>query len=77
MTNSKVIQLVRTIITTAVGFVIVVLALQRVDTFLRYKALDDCAKVSRFEKENPADGTRVDYPMTDMYKACLQDKGLQ
>lgn len=51
------------------------LSLRRVDTYLKLKAIDDCMQASSFEQTVEKDNTVVSYPVTDMYKKCLQDKG--
>lgn len=60
-------------IITILGFVALFLALQRVDAFLRIKAVDECAKNSRYEETR--DGVKVWYPVPEVYKNCLKDKG--
>lgn len=57
-------------------FISVFMSLQKVETYLKYKAMDDCAKIARYEAavEN---GGRVSYPLDDVYKACLKDKGVK
>lgn len=56
-------------------FVAFYFALTRVDTYLRYKAIDDCAKVSRYETSDK--NAKVSYPITDMYNTCLAEKGIK
>jgi len=56
-------------------FVVAFLGLQRVDKFMQIKAVDDCGKMARLEKDNPEDGSKLLYPIGDIYKACLKDKG--
>ncbi len=51
-----------------------ILALQRVDTYLRIKAVDECGLVSRFET-NASNGDHTSVPIADSYNACLKDKG--
>lgn len=51
------------------------LGLRRVDTYLKLKAMDDCMQASSFEQTVEKDNAVVSYPVTDMYKKCLQDKG--
>lgn len=69
------------VITTAIfGAVIVfvgLLANTQVSNYLRMKAIDDCGKVSRFEKENVDERAKITYPVGDVYKACLKDKGIK
>ena len=55
-------------------FASVFMSLQRVDKYLKVKAIDDCGKVSRYEF-NGSDGTRSQTPIEEIYKACLKEKG--
>ena len=57
-------------------FVSVFMSLQKVETYLKYKAIDDCARISRYEA-SVADGGKVSYPLDDVYKACLKEKGVK
>lgn len=57
--------------------VAVFLSLQRVDSFLKIKAIDDCGKISRYEANLDEVNARVTYPLDDIYKACLKDKGIE
>jgi len=54
--------------------VAVYFAFQKVDKYFRIKAIDDCGKISRYEVSG-TDGSQVWYPIADVYKACLKDKG--
>jgi hypothetical protein len=55
--------------------IIVYLTLLRVDKFLKIKAIDDCGKISKYEKTIPEENAKVSYPVLDQYKSCLKDKG--
>lgn len=55
-------------------FVAVFMSLQRVDKYLKVKAIDDCGQVARYEY-NGSDGSRSISPNDDVYKACMKDKG--
>jgi hypothetical protein len=46
---------------------------ERYDRYLRIKAIDDCGKISRFEKKVD-EFTTVWYPEPNLYKSCLDDK---
>lgn len=50
------------------------LILSRVDFFLKNRAVNDCSEMSRFEKTDR--GTKIAYPLQDLYKECLKQKGL-
>lgn len=52
----------------------VFLSLNRVDSFLKLKAMGDCALASRYE-DTPKEGVKVSYPVEEMYKNCLREKG--
>lgn len=54
----------------------VILLLGRFDSYLRVKAVDDCGKIARYEKNLPEDNAKISYPVGDMYKNCLKDKGI-
>lgn len=54
--------------------VVLSLILSRIDLFLKNKAINDCSKISRFEKTDG--GTKIAYPLQDLYKECLKQKGL-
>lgn len=58
-----------------VFLIIAFLVLMRVDTYLKYKGFDDCAKISQYENAS-ADGTKTSYPVGGVYQQCLKDKGL-
>lgn len=52
------------------------LILQRVDTYFKNTAINDCSKIATFEKIDTTQGTKVTYPLQDIYQDCLQKKGL-
>jgi hypothetical protein len=56
-------------------FVALIIAITRVDSFLRLKALDDCARASRFEQRIDKQNAVASYPITDLYKSCIREKG--
>ena len=49
------------------------LTLSKADNYLRIKAVDDCGKISRYEAN--LNNAKVSYPLVDVYKSCLKDKG--
>lgn len=51
------------------------LGLEQVDHYLKIKAIDDCGKISRYEKRID-EFTTVWYPDNGIYKSCLDDKGV-
>ena len=56
-------------------FISVLLSLQKVDQYIKFKGYDDCAKISRSET-TAQNGDKVFYPLEDVYKNCLKDKGI-
>lgn len=50
------------------------MGMQRVDKYIKVKALNDCAQAYRYEAKI-ADGATVTYPLGDEYKNCLKEKG--
>ncbi len=59
----------------AIAMVVVAwMILPRLDQYLRITALNDCGKVAKYETR-PDINTLVTYPLGDMYKSCLKDKG--
>ena len=49
--------------------------LERVDKYLEFKARADCAAMSKFQITIPTDNTVVSYPVEDVYRQCLDEKG--
>ena len=49
-------------------------AVTRVDKYLKIKAVDDCARISRYEVQEKS-GAKVSMPIEDMYKKCITEKG--
>ncbi len=60
------------IITLASG---IYFGLQRIDKYLEFKARYDCAEISRFTITSTKDNTTVYYPVEDIYRKCLNEKG--
>ncbi len=73
--SQQTISLINQIIAGLIVIVSLFLILQQVGQFLHIKAIDDCAKISRYEKDLPEENAKVFYPLTDIYKTCLKDKG--
>ncbi|OGK14471.1 hypothetical protein A3A93_04350 [Candidatus Roizmanbacteria bacterium RIFCSPLOWO2_01_FULL_38_12] len=51
------------------------LGMNRVDQFLKIKAIDDCARTMRFEQTSPTEGIKISIPVQDVYEKCINDKG--
>lgn len=49
-------------------------AVTRVDQYLKIKAVDDCARISRYEVQEKT-GAKVSMPIEDQYKNCVKAKG--
>ncbi len=49
--------------------------LKRIDLSLRETAVDNCSRISRFEQTLNNNATKVSYPLVEVYKQCLNDKG--
>lgn len=52
------------------------LLILRIDTFLKDRAIDECAKISKFEKNLPDENAKVSYPVIDIFNDCLKRKGI-
>lgn len=65
--------LINRVVTFAILAVLAWLALTRADAFLRLKAVDDCARSSRYESQS--ESVKTIAPITDVYQQCLKDKG--
>jgi hypothetical protein len=54
--------------------VVAVMGLMRADKYLQIKAVDDCYKSSSYTS-SPDEKTKIVYPLGDVNKNCLKDKG--
>lgn len=50
------------------------LVLQRVDSFLKLKAIGDCGQSSNYQVKDQS-GALVSYPVAGVYEKCLKEKG--
>ncbi len=57
-------------------FVSLLLVMGRVDKFIEIKAMDDCARASRFEQKIDRQNAVASYPIEGLYNKCLKEKGL-
>jgi len=73
--NQQIMAVINQIILSLTIIISLFLILNQVNQFLRIKAIDDCGKISRYEKQLPEDNAKVFYPVLDQYKSCLKDKG--
>lgn len=73
--SNMVLTVLNWVIFSVLVIVLFIFSLARVDKFLKIKAIDDCAKTSRFEKTITDENTKVAYPVLDIYKNCIKDKG--
>ena len=46
------------------------------NTAEKNSAITECAKISKYEKKLESDSAVVSYPILDVYKKCLHDKGI-
>lgn len=56
-------------------FVALFLSLGRIDRAQRERALDNCARISRFEAQIDGGKSKATYPIADVYAKCVKDKG--
>jgi hypothetical protein len=68
-------QTIRFALGCAVALVVAFFALNQASNAIRERAVDNCARISRYQLQNPTDGTTVWYPIDEIYKKCLNDKG--
>ena len=68
---------VNTVIIGVVLLISIFLVMIRVDKYLKIKAIDDCAKIAKYEKTVSADNAKVSYPLQDVYQTCLKEKGVK
>lgn len=60
----------------AVALLLLVLfGIQRIGTFLKYQAIDNCASAAR--SEFISDGNKTIIPVQEVYQQCLRDKGIK
>ncbi len=57
-------------------FVSLLLIMGRVDRYLQIKAMDDCARASRFEQKIERQNAVASYPIEGLYNKCLKEKGI-
>lgn len=50
--------------------------LKKVDVYMTNQAIHQCALISRFEQTDQEKNTKVSYPVAEVYKQCLTDKGI-
>ena len=73
--NSDLIKSAVMLVGFILGFVSIFLAIQRIDKYLRIKAIDECAKISRFEKQDSEQSAKIYYPLPEVYNKCIKLKG--
>lgn len=47
------------------------------NTYIRNQAIDGCAQSYRYSQSLTNGNANVEYPMTELYKQCLKDKGIK
>lgn len=65
-----------TFIGLLLAFLAFYLLLTRVDAYLKFKAADQCARVSRVEKSDGAGG-KLTYPVQEIYSDCIKRAGIK
>ena len=71
--NPNIYRIANTLIVVAFMAVALFFVLTKADNYLRIKAVDECGKISKYEAN--LDKAKVTYPIVDVYKSCLKDKG--
>ena len=69
-----------TVNTIIIGVIVLLglfLVMLRFDRYLKIKAIDDCARISKYEKNVTEENAKVTYPLADVYQSCLKDKGIK
>ncbi len=51
-------------------------SLRKADVYMKNQAIHQCGLISRFEQSDQKNHTKVSYPVADVYKQCLKDKGI-
>ncbi len=69
--NQIIPQIIR-VVGFALLFAAFYLLLQRIDVYLQTQAVKECGQTSRFIQEIPAQNARAEYPVADVYEACLR-----
>lgn len=69
-------RLVVALVGIILAFVILFLGLLRVDSIIRNAGVDGCAASSKYQKNDKGQDAVITYPIQDVYKDCLQRKGL-
>lgn len=50
-------------------------ASSHISAYLKERAIDNCARISRYQTQLTDQNATVWYPIVDVYKQCLRDKG--
>ena len=69
-------RIIVTLIGIILAFVILFLATMRADMLVRSMAVDGCAAISKYQKNDKDQNAVIAYPIQDVYKDCLVKKGL-
>ena len=68
---------IATLLGVVLFFIVMLLGIARVDTFLKNQAITECAQISRTENTSNDGKTKYVYPLVDVYKDCLAKKGIK
>lgn len=71
----NIMNFVKFVFIIGVIYFFITLGLNRIDKYIEIKAIDDCGKISQYQKNLTSENARVSYPIVDVYKNCLKDKG--
>lgn len=66
---------IRFIVAMIALVVVVLIANMQVGSYLKERAIDNCARISRYQTTLADQNATVWYPIDDIYKQCLRDKG--
>lgn len=66
---------IRFIIAMLTVIVVVFIANMQIGSYLKERAIDNCGRISRYQTTLADQNATVWYPIEDIYKQCLRDKG--
>lgn len=65
------------IIWAVIAVAAIVVASMQSGKYLKLKAMDDCARATRYEVTDKNTGAKASYPVTDLYEKCVTSKGYE
>ena len=69
-------MVVRFIVMVILAIVFFMVINGKAANYLKERAIDNCSRISTYEVIDPT-GAKVVYPVVDVYKKCLRDKGYE